>query len=360
MSNDEVVRRPAKYAFEEHDECSIALERSTERRARMFSQHPHGIALVGAGRWGSKLARNIALVPDTQLVWVHDLDPAASGSVAGLAGARVARSLDQVLGDTRVEAVVIASPASTHGPLVRECLTRGLHVLVEKPLAMSVGAASELSSLAVAHGRILMVDHTYLFSAAADTVRQLIADAELGTIREVRSTRFNTDAFRSDIDVFWDLAHHDLAIVGYLIPGLTPTAVSAAGVDEFDTGHASAGTLRVEFADGLRLCVEAQWTGPAKRRRIEFIGSRAALVWDDLATNGRLTCRDARTTRVIPLEERHEPLRGVVREFVAAIEDRVEPSSDANAEVRILSILEAVDPCLRQVGDAAFPPAVPA
>jgi predicted dehydrogenase len=317
----------------------------------MTSSQHHGVALVGAGHWGAKLGRNFADLAETDLRWVLDTDGRSAGSVARASGARVGSSLAEILSDDQVIAVAIATPASTHAELASACLRHDRHVLVEKPLASSVEAARDLAALATGRDAVLMVDHTYLFDAAAEQSRLMVAEGLLGEIRQIESVRSNTDARRLDVDVFWDLAHHDLSILGYVAPELTAVTVSATGTDELGIGHASAGTMTVAFDNEATLTAHLQWVGRTKSRRMRFSGTRGDLIWDDLAGQRRLVCVQGAETTVVALADHDEPLRGVVREFADSVAGRIRPRSDAAGELRVLAVLDAARRSLDRGGE---------
>src|SRR5262245_22114711 len=164
-----------------------------------------GVALVGAGYWGSRLARNLAATSACALRWVCDLDPERATEIATTVGARHTTSLGEVLSDSMVDAVVVASPARTHPEIVAACRGAGRHVLAEKPLAGTVDDARALADLARRRRAVLMCDHTYRFSPALGVVRNLLATDALGALRSVDSVRTNHMHGQSDVSVLWDL-----------------------------------------------------------------------------------------------------------------------------------------------------------
>jgi predicted dehydrogenase len=318
-----------------------------------------GVALIGAGYWGSRLARNLAAAPHCSLRWVCDLDGDRATVIAGAVGARPIGSLAEVLGDSTVEAVVVATPARTHPAIVAACLEAGRHVLVEKPLAGSVDDARALSDLARERGVIVMCDHTYRFAPVVGVVQSLLAAGVPGALRSVDSVRTNHMHGQSDVGVLWDLAHHDLSILGFVLPAASrPVSISASSADRLGIGRAHVGDLAIELADGATVRVHVDWCAPRKVRTMTFEGDAGALRWDDLDPAGaHLEFRTPARTRRIPVVDGREPLSLVVDEFLAAIAEGRAPGSGPTEEIAVLSLLEAAT-CSDAAGGTPIPVAV--
>lgn len=319
---------------------------------------PLGIAVVGVGTWGANLARNFIDSSDCALRWVCDLRGERARASAYSRGVRATTALDQVLEDSGVEAVAIATPAASHAEVAMACLDSGRHVLVEKPMALSVAEAHKLSAAAAQRGLTLMCDHTYNYAPAVRKIQALIRAGNIGDLHYVHSVRVNRGRVQPDVDVFWDLAHHDLSILDFILPeGCRPITVTAQGTDPLGMGQACLGYLTLRFAGSLVAHTHISWLNPTKVRTTVIGGSRGTLVWNDLHPTHRLLMYprggglaqndEAVTTgsqgeggRVtFPLPET-EPLSGVVTEFAAAIREGRVPLSAAAAELRILAILE--------------------
>src|SRR6478735_3119319 len=177
-----------------------------------------GVALVGAGHWGRRLARTLAAADACALVAVCDIDPSRAREVSGAYGGVATSSSSAAMFDDAIVAVVVATPSATHDALVTEALDAGRHVLVAKPLAGSAAAARDIGTRADRAGLVVMCDQTYRFSPGAASVRAVITDPTFGTLASVESTRINDRHSQPDLDVFWDLAHHDLAIFDAVTP----------------------------------------------------------------------------------------------------------------------------------------------
>lgn len=299
-----------------------------------------GVALVGAGRWGPNLARNFAAHPEWDLRWVCDPQPERSDRVAHAFGARAAVALETVLDDPAVSAVVIASPATSHAELVAECLAAGRHVLVEKPLACAVLDAATLIDDARARDLVLLCDHTYRFTAAAEAIQRVIADGELGELTGFTSVRTNAQCGHSDVDVFWDLAHHDLSLIDAFFDGAEPDDVVADVLARTEDGRAITGALTLAFPSGIRARIDVDWDAPAKLRVIDLRGTRGALRWDDLEPQPLTASKSGSTHTAVSLPGRHEPLLAVVGEFLEVVRGARAPRCGTDVDLRVLATLE--------------------
>jgi len=336
------------------------------------SAPPLGVAVVGAGYWGPNLIRNFDAYEGSDLRWVCDLSPARARKALGnRTGVGVTDDLDVILNDPTVMAVAIATPASTHHAIAMACLEAGRHVLVEKPLAASTAEGEELVAAAAARGLVLMCDHTYCYTPAVERIRQLVELGDLGEVLYVDSVRINLGLVQPDIDVFWDLAPHDLSILDFILPAHTrPTRVSAQGADPIGAGRPCIGYLALPLAGGGLAHSHVNWLSPTKIRTTVVCGSRRTVVWDDLNPSQRLSVYDRgvdmgttleeerRTTlisyrlgdMVAPALPEGEALGSVVREFAAAVAEDRSPRTDGAAGLRVLRILEAASASLSAGG----------
>ena len=335
---------------------------------------PMGVAVIGAGYWGPNLIRNVQQASGFELRWVCDLDRDRARRAAGPHCANVTDSLDDVLADPEVEAVAIATPAATHAEVALACLESDRHVLTEKPLALSVAEGEKLVALAAQRGRVLMCDHTYCYTPAVRRIREWIHGGELGGIQYFDSVRINLGLVQSDVDVFWDLAPHDLSILDFVLPeGCSPEAVSAHGADPLGAGQACIGYLTMPLTDGGIAHINVNWLSPTKVRRTIIGGSRRIVVWDDLDPAQRLSMYDKGVDLRAPMEGEAlrralisyrvgdmvapalpevEALQLVVQEFLAAVREARPPLTDGRAGLRVLRILEAASRSLDRRGAA--------
>ncbi|HKY13653.1 MAG TPA: Gfo/Idh/MocA family oxidoreductase [Microthrixaceae bacterium] len=336
---------------------------------------PVGVAVVGAGYWGPNLVRNFLNSRDADLRWIVDLDLAKAEKLAGSrSDVRVSADLDEVLADDGVEGVAIATPPGSHLPLAMRCLEAGRHVLVEKPLATTAADGKRIVDAGEERGLVVMCDHTFCYTPTVAALRELVHSGRLGDLYYVDSIRANLGLVQSDVDVFWDLAPHDLSIIDFVLPdSARPVAVSAHGADPIGAGQRCVGYLTMPLSNGAIAHVTVNWLSPGKIRQTVFAGSKQMAVWDDMKPFQRLAIVD-RGVEVQPLvgdereqlfvsyrmgdmlypalQENVEALGGVVGEFAASIREGRAPLTDGHAGVRILEILEAGTKSLDSNGES--------
>jgi predicted dehydrogenase len=327
------------------------------------------IALVGLGYWGPNLARNLALVKGGRLHVICDARSEALARYAGqYPGARGTTDFEDVLADPSVDAVVLATPASTHHELAKAALLAGKHVLVEKPLATSTGDCLDLIATADAQGRTLMVGHVFLYNAAVRKIREYIDSGELGEIRYVYSQRLNLGQVRSDSNALWNFAPHDLSILGYWLRA-EPIDVVARGYDFLQPGIEDVVFMTLDYPGGIGANVHISWLDPLKVRRMTVVGSEKMVVYDDVNADARVMLYDKGVTRrhadpkgqslgrfetfgefqlllragdvLIPQVEFVEPLRVEAQHFVDSITSGTTPLTDGHEGLRVVRALEA-------------------
>jgi predicted dehydrogenase len=335
------------------------------------------VAVVGAGYWGPNLARNFSSSPDWELVAICDLDLDRASALAAKVGHVDAHGdLAELLARDDIDAVAVATPARTHHAVVLAALRAGKHVVVEKPLADSREHAFEMVREAQERGLTLMADHTYCYTPAVLKIRELIAGGALGDLLFIDSVRINLGLVQPDVDVFWDLAPHDLSIIDFILPGgLSPAAVSAQGADPLGAGRSCIGYLTVPLDNGAIAHVHVNWLSPTKIRSMVIGGTRRTLVWDDLNPQQRISIYDRgvdldqqsvdgvdRATSTIsyrlgdtwsPALPEREPLADMVTEFATSISERRAPRTDGRAALRVLSVLEQVSDRLLDAGQVS-------
>lgn len=237
-------------------------------------------ALIGWGYWGPKIARNLNSLPHSSLSIVADLDAHRLASLkTAQPGIQTTTQVEDVF-RSDVDAVVIATPVRSHYQLAKEALLHGKHVLVEKPLTTNVAEAEELIALAAARRRVLSVGHTFLYSPAVQELRKLIQGGDLGKIYCVEAERVNLGLYRSDTNVIWDLAPHDISILLYLF-GKTPTQIKVQAHDHLQLGIHDIAHLDLGYADGMTAHLHLSWLHPCKIRRVTVIGDARMAVYDD-------------------------------------------------------------------------------
>lgn len=335
------------------------------------------VAIIGAGYWGPNLARNFAMSGDWELVAICDMDAERAAALAHKTGEpAVVTSVDRLLRDHDIDAVAIATPARTHHAIAMQAIAAGKHVLVEKPLADNSIHGREMVRAARAAGTILMADHTYCYTPAVLKIRDLLASGELGEILYIDSVRINLGLVQPDVDVFWDLAPHDLSILDFILPGgLNPVGVSAQGADPLNSGKSCVGYLSLPLRNGALAHIHVNWLSPTKIRQMVIGGSRKTLVWDDLNPQQRLSIFDrgvdldrqemvrgdaaGRKGAAIsyrlgdtwsPALSEFEPLGLMVTEYAASIRSGTSAPTDGESALRVLSVLEAASRSLANRG----------
>jgi predicted dehydrogenase len=327
-----------------------------------------GIAIVGYGYWGPKLTRNFQQSDAFERVFICEENAARlQRGLRENPGAEGRPQFADVLADPAIEAVALATPVASHFPLARAALEAGKHVLVEKPLAMRFAEADALVTLAAARKRVLMVDHTYVYHPAVQRIRGFIESGELGKLHYIDSTRINLGLFQHDVNVLWDLAVHDLAIINYLTPE-RPHRVQAVGATHTSSPLENIGILTLRYPSGLFVHLNCSWVSPVKIRHMLVGGDRKMIVYDDLDANESVKVYDsgytARTdeerNRLLfeyragdvysPKIQPREALANLVADFAAAIREGRSPVSDGRFGADTVKILEAAQQSIAHGG----------
>lgn len=334
-----------------------------------------GLAVVGAGYWGPNLVRNAQAVDGFDLRYVCDREIARAERVLGnYSTVKASDSLEDVLRDPAVDAVVVATPAGTHAEVVMAALEADKHVLVEKPLAPSRAEGLALVEAAERRGLILMLDHTYCYTASAAHLRELVRVGGIGELQYLDSVRINLGLVQPDVDVLWDLAPHDLSIFQTILPdGVWPVAVSAQGSDPVGAGRACLAHVTVQLNTGVLAHIHVNWLSPTKVRTMVVGGSERTVVWDDVNPLQRLSIHargvDKISANELTLGERasaivsyrtgettapalveKEALRTVMEEFLASIHSGEPPLTDGRSGLEVLAVLEAASASLHSDG----------
>ncbi|MEA2063363.1 MAG: Gfo/Idh/MocA family oxidoreductase [Gemmatimonadota bacterium] len=320
------------------------------------------ISVVGLGRWGPNIVRNLSRHPRAKLVGVCDIEESACARVAELlpAECRQETEASNIFDDPRVQAVVIVTPASTHYELVRQALLAGKHVLSEKPLALTVQENEQLCELAESSGLKLMVGHTFLFNDSVLKMKEIMDSGRLGRLYYATATRTHLGLVRSDVSVLWDLAPHDVAIMNYLF-GMEPERVSAVGARVLGSGNEDTAFITLIYPEKIMAQIQVSWIDSNKERLISVIGSKARVAFNDLnmfepvrifekgiGVSGQvapdygefvLLQRDGDI--ISPRVELREPLGTMVNTFIGVVLDDAENFSDGRFALAVTKILVA-------------------
>lgn len=328
-----------------------------------------GIAVVGCGYWGPNLVRNFWESDETELRWVCDLVPERLVNIRKRYPAvNLTNSLEEVLADPKVDGVCIATPSHTHFALAKQVLEADRHVLVEKPLCDSSEKVEQLIELAEQRKKVLMVDHTFLYNPAVRAIREILDSGRLGKLLYFDSTRVNLGLFQRDVNVLWDLAVHDLAIMDYLIHDRKPVAISATGIAHVSGQPENMAYLTCFYEDNLVAHIHANWLAPVKLRRTLLSGEKQMIVYDDLEPSERIkvydkgiTVSDEKELRKLLISYRSgdcwcpkvppgEALENEVLHFAECIRTGSRALSDGMAGLRVVKMIEAGSLSIQQRG----------
>ena len=328
-----------------------------------------GVGLIGYGYWGPKLARNLAASGARLAAVCDQREDRLRLALAQFPEAEPARRWSELLRNPGVEAVVLATPPTTHFEIGRGSLAAGKHVLIEKPITTTSDDAARLIEAAARRGLTLMVDHTFLYTDSIQQVRRMVAEGSLGDLVCYDGVRIGPRPASTDVDVVWDLATHDLAIIDYLF-GLRPDGVAAAGI--VPAGGPPVEDAHLTLKLGSRLVrLHVSWLSPVKVRRILIAGSRRTIVYDEMTSGEKIQVQDREASADgYPEAARGEPpasriaageaLAAVTREFLDCIATGRRPVSDGEAGRHIVQILEVASASLAQGGRMLrFPDGLP-
>ncbi len=329
------------------------------------------MAVIGLGYWGPNLLRILIEMGGVQVKWACDRDPDRLERYRRRYPAvRFTTELGQVLEDPEVDAVLIATPIGTHYELGRQALEAGKHTFIEKPLAASAEKADSLIALAHEAGRVLMPGHTFIYSPAVRTTKDLLRRGEVGDIYFISSSRVNLGLHQRDVSVVWDLGPHDFSILLYWL-GELPRRVQAVGRASIVKGIPDVAFVSLEFSSGIVANIELSWLSPSKLRRTVIVGSEKMIVYDDgsaepikLYDQG-VVYRDPETFGeynlsyrtgdiLVPRLETYEPLGAEIEAFCDAIGSGRQMDTETSLARDVVLLTEAADRSLREGGSAVL------
>ncbi len=320
--------------------------------------HPVRVAVVGGGYWGKNLIRNVAALG--ALDCICDADPETLAALTAKYNVRSTESFSQVLADPSITAVMLATPAEQHFRMAREALAAGKDTFVEKPLALHASEAEALCEQAAQSGRILMVGHLLEYHPAVRRLKELIDAGELGQIRYVYSNRLNLGRFRTEENILWSFAPHDVAVILRLL-GETPARVAAHGGNYLHADIADVTVSTLEFASGVKAHIFVSWLHPFKEQKLVVVGDKQMAVFDDRAAHklvlfphriewvNRQPVPEAAAQVPVPLEPA-EPLAEECKHFLACVAERRRPLTDGVEGTNVIRVLEACERSLARQG----------
>lgn len=326
------------------------------------------VGIIGYGYWGPNLVRNFFAAKDCCVKSVADARPERLQQLGKIfPSINGVKDADAIIYDPYIDAVIIATPVSTHFSLARKALAEGKHVLLEKPMTSSVEEAEFLINLAEQKKVLLMVDHTFLYTGAVQKMKQLIDGQELGSIKYLDSTRINLGLFQSDINVLWDLAPHDLSILSYIVDE-QPYSVNANGITHTNNAIENIAYLTVNFPSGLIAHFNCSWTSPVKVRMMLIGGDQKMILYNDLEPTEKIKVYDTgynysndeeknqvmvdyRTGDIyVPKLATTEALLGMANDFISCIHEKKQPLSSSKLGLEVVRILEASNESIKHQG----------
>ena len=344
----------------------MTVGRSTTSGAR--------IGIVGLGYWGPNLARNYDALPGSELTWLCDGREDVRARYEPLyRRARFTGEFSDLLTDDALDAIVLATPVPTHGPLAERVLKAGKHCFVEKPLAYTVEDAERAVQAAKDNDRILMVGHLLVYHPGVDMLKAIADSGELGDIHYIYSQRLNLGQLRRDENALWSLGAHDVSVILHLA-GEDPSLTEARGQAYTNSGVEDVVFAFLRFPSGLAAHLHLSWLDPHKERRFTVVGSRRMATFDDMDLERKVTVYDKGFDERVgsygeyitrsgdiwsPRVPNREPLQLECEHFVECVRDGRTPRSDGEAGVRVVRVLEALQQSLeataREAGAAARP-----
>lgn len=329
------------------------------------------VGVIGYGYWGPNLVRNFMAAPGSEVMHVCDFRSERLASLRKIyPGIKTCTDPSELINDPQVDAVIIATPVSSHFELALAALQAGKHVLVEKPLASKSEHARRLVDEAAARNLVLLVDHTFVYTDAVRKIRELIASGKLGEIYYYDAVRVNLGLFQHDVNVIWDLAIHDLSIMDYVLPA-KPEAISATGISHVPGQPENVAYITLFFPSAQIAHVHVNWLTPVKVRHTLIGGSEQMILYDDLEPSEKLKVYD-KGINVTPGREEDvykmlvsyrsgdmwapkidntEALQTEALHFIDCIENRKRPETDGAAGLRMVNMIEAAEKSLRDRGN---------
>jgi len=338
------------------------------------SQSTLNMGMLGYGYWGPNLVRNF-INAGVNVKFVADLNSQRLFVVKNLYPTIITTTNpEDIFNDNTVDAIVIALPVSLHYEMAKKALNAGKHVLVEKPMTDNVDTSIELIDLSQKKNKVLMCDHTFLYTGAVKKIWQMIQDKQLGNLQYFDSVRVNLGLFHNDINVIWDLAPHDISILSYLY-NTEPYCVSATGYSHTNIGGGGENIeniayLTMFYQSGFIAHTSVSWISPVKIRKIMIGGEKKMIVYDDIEPTEKVKIYDSgykvttydeqnsfkvdyRTGDIYtPKLDTTEALKGVATDFISAIVNKTVPISSAELGYKVVKVLQASEQSIKQNGKA--------
>lgn len=358
--------------IQEYKDTRISRSKNTKdtsiEKAKESEVQQVNVAVIGCGYWGPNLIRNLQDDPRVKLSHVCDkVDERLAQLRRRYPTINFTTDYGEVLDDPDVQAVVIATPVNTHFSLAREALLASKHVLIEKPMCTTAEQCKDLIKLGRDVNRHVMVDHTFVYNPSIRRIKEILDRGELGEILYFNSTRVNLGIVQNDVNVVWDLASHDLAIMDYLL-GVTPTSIHAAGGSHIRKGLQDIAYITLTFEADLIAHFHVSWLSPVKVRQITIGGRKKMIVFNDLVITEKVRVYDKgisieqpqtdqeryeslisyrKGDMYAPVVDTTEPLKLLTGHFIDCIVDGKTPLTDGEAGLRVVNMLQMADASFR-------------
>ncbi len=324
------------------------------------------IAVIGCGYWGKNLVRNFAELG--ALHTICDSSPALLESLAAkFPGLKTETDYRKIFANPEIKGVVISTPAVTHYALGREALLAGKDIFVEKPLSLTAAEGSELVDLAARLGRVLLVGHILEYHPAIVKLKELVDKGELGRINYVYSNRLNLGKIRTEENILWSFAPHDISVILLLTGGILPEHVSAHGAGYLNKDVADITVTTLAFPHDLRAHIFVSWLHPFKEQRLVVVGDKGMAEFNDLNPKDKLLLyrqpvewidqkpvAKPQKAEIVPIAA-EEPLKLECQDFIDCIASRAKPRVDGRKGLKVLEILNACQASLELGGEVVEP-----
>ncbi|MBF0216311.1 MAG: Gfo/Idh/MocA family oxidoreductase [Candidatus Omnitrophica bacterium] len=314
------------------------------------------IGMIGLGYWGNNILRNLsemgvlATACDTNRELLRTREKEYPNI-------KFTDSIDDVLKDNGMNAVVISSPAVTHYDLAKKILASGKDIFVEKPLALTLKEGEELVRLAADNKKIIMVGHILQYHPAVIKLKEIIKSGKLGKMRYLYSNRLNMGKLRVEENILWSFAPHDISIILMLV-GDEPVKVGCAGGCYLSKSVYDTTVTTMEFSNDIKSHIFVSWLHPYKEQKLIVVGSEAMAVFDDMTKeklfiyphkvewqDGKIPVAKKAEYYTVELENK-EPLREELAHFIECVAERKTPRTDGREGLRVLKVLEKAEGCL--------------
>jgi predicted dehydrogenase len=327
------------------------------------------VGVVGCGYWGPNLVRNFKGLPNCSLKAMCDVSETRLKHLRSLySDVEGITDFEHLLNGIGIDAVAVATPVKDHYALAKASLLAGKHTLIEKPMASSSAECEELIEIAERNGLVLMVGHTFLYSAPVRKIVEVVQAGDIGEIRYINSRRLNLGLYQNDVNVAWDLAPHDISIILHVL-GESPLVVNCQGNAHLTPGIEDVTNISLAFRHKRFASIQSSWLEPRKIREMTIVGTRRMIVYDDLEINEKIRIYDVRVERpphydtfaafhysyhygdsYIPYIKQEEPLRAECQHFLDCIEKGSTPLTSGRQGLELVRVLEAASKSLRSDG----------